>query len=234
MKILHLAAALLVATALHAAEARDDVLVAAKRLADAPNYTWKTVVVVPSDSQFRPGPTEGQTEKGGATHLALSFRDTKTEAIIHGDKGALTNEDGVWESLAELESAEGPGRFRAMMLRNFKLPAKQAQELVTGAKELKKVGDVIAGDLTADGATQFLTFARRPGGGSNPKVRNAAGSVKFWLTSEGAIAKFEFKIQGVVTINGDDREVDRTTTVEISKVGETKVAVPDGARKKLS
>ena len=41
-------------------------------------------------------------------------------------------------------------------------------------------------------------------------------------------------MQGKVSFNGNDRDVDRTTTVEIKDVGTTKVEVPEGAKKKLS
>jgi hypothetical protein len=225
---LHFAAVLLVAVALRAAESKDEVINAAKKLADAPNYSWKTTVVVPAESQFKPGPTLGATEEGGPTHLSLTFRDMLTEAVIKGDKGALTDENGEWESLAELEEAEGPGRFRALMLRNFKLPATQALELANGAKELKRDGDAITGELTDDGAKGFLTFGR-----GGPNVSSPSGSAKFWI-KDGALVKFEFHVKGTVTFNGTNREVDRTTTVEISKVGETKVAVPEAAKKKLS
>ena len=35
-------------------------------------------------------------------------------------------------------------------------------------------------------------------------------------------------------LNGNDRDVDRTTTVQIKEVGSTKVDVPDEAKKKMS
>ena len=37
-----------------------------------------------------------------------------------------------------------------------------------------------------------------------------------------------------MSFNGNDREIDRTTTVEIKDVGTTKLTVPDEAKKKLS
>ena len=40
-------------------------------------------------------------------------------------------------------------------------------------------------------------------------------------------------MQGKVSFNGNDRDVDRTTTVEIKDIGSTKVQVPDDAKKKL-
>ena len=42
---------------------KDDVTNAARKLGDSANYSWHATVVVPEDSQFRPGPTDGKTEK---------------------------------------------------------------------------------------------------------------------------------------------------------------------------
>jgi hypothetical protein len=36
-----------------------------------------------------------------------------------------------------------------------------------------------------------------------------------------------------VSFNGNDRDIDRTTTVEIKDVGTTKIQVSDDAKKKL-
>jgi hypothetical protein len=47
------------------------------------------------------------------------------------------------------------------------------------------------------------------------------------------VSKYELKVKGTVTFNGNDRDVDRTTTVEIKNIGSTKVEVPEEARKKL-
>jgi len=57
--------------------------------------------------------------------------------------------------------------------------------------------------------------------------------VKFWL-KEGALSKYEVKVKGTVSFNGNEFDNDRTTTVEIKDVGSTKVEVPAEARKKLS
>jgi len=202
---------------------KEDIIAAAKKLGDKPNYSWKTTVVVPESAQFKPGPTEGQTEKDGFTHLTMSFGDNTTKAVLKGDKAAVTNPEGGWQSLADLDNAEGPGRFLGRMIRNFKVPSAQAAELATGAKELKKDGDVYSGDLTEEGAKAQFRF----GTVSNPK-----GSVKFWV-KDGALAKFEFKVTGKVDINGNEFDVDRTTTVEVKEVGTTKVNVPEEAKKKL-
>ena len=41
-------------------------------------------------------------------------------------------------------------------------------------------------------------------------------------------------MQGTISFNGNDVDIDRTTTVEIKDVGSTKVDVPEEANKKLS
>ena len=211
---------------------RDDVTSAAKKLGEKPNYSWKTTVVVPESAQFKPGPSEGQTEKAGLTHVTMSFGDNTTQAVLKGDKAAVTNREGEWQSLADLDNAEGPGRFLGFFVRNIKTPAVQAADLAAAAKDLKKEGDAYSGDLTEEGAKTLLTFRPR-GGGDGPTVSNAKGSVKFWL-KEGELSKYEFKVTGKVSFNGNDRDVDRATTVEVKDVGTTKVEVPEGAKKKLS
>jgi hypothetical protein len=228
-----LSAAAFLAGSLLAANAspKDDINAAAKKLGDAANYSWKTTFVVPESSRFRPGPTEGKTEKDGFTHLTVSIGDSPTQAVLKGDKAAISNPDGGWQSLDELDTAEGPARFKAMAVRNFKAPAAQAAELAAGAKELSKDGDTWSGDLTEDAAKTLLTFGRRPGG-DGPTVSDAKGSVKFWL-KDGVLTKYEAKVSGKVTFNGNERDVDRTMTVEIKDVGTTKVEVPEEAKKKL-
>ena len=219
---------MLAGTVLAADSPKDDVVSAAKALADKANYSWKTTVAVTEGSRFRPGPTEGKTEKDGVTHLKTTFGENTSDSYIKGDKAAASGPDG-WQSLADMENAEGPGRFFAGMLKGFKAPAAQAQELANGAKELKKDGDAIAGELTEEAAKPLLTFRR--GGGAS--VSGAKGSVKFW-TKDGVLSKMEYKVSGKVTFDGNDRDVERTTTTEIKDIGTTKVEVPDEAKKKLS
>ena len=219
-----LALALVIAPALFAADLspKDEVIAAAKKLAEKASYSWKATVVVPESSQWKPGPTEGKTEKDGFTYVTTSMGDNVIEAVMKGDKAVITDQDG-WKTAAELEGGEGRGRFMGRLVRNFKAPAAQVTELVAGIKELKKDGDAYSGDLTEEGAkAQF-----RMGNTTNPK-----GSVKFWL-KDGALSKYELKLTGKVEFNGNERDVDRATTTEIKEVGTTKVNVPEAAKKKL-
>ena len=154
----------------------------------------------------------------------MSYGDNTTEIVMQGGKAAVTDSDGNWQSLTNLENdSEGPSRFLVGMLRNFKAPAAQATNLVASVKELKQDGDAYSGDLTEAGAKAQFRF----GSVTNPK-----GSVKFWL-KDGLLSKYEYKVQGTVDFNGNEVDLDRDTTVEIKDVGATKVDVPDGAKKVL-
>ena len=219
----------------------DDVKAAAKKLDGQSNYSWKTTVAVPEGGgggRFRPGPTEGKTEKDGYTWLSMTLGDNTTVAVIKGDKGAAKME-GEWRSLAELADdggQPGPGSFLARMLRNYKTPAAQAGDIAGKTKELKKDGDAYSGDLTEEGAQDLLRFGGRRGGGGGqapPPAKDAKGSVKFWV-KDGQVAKIEYKVSGTVSFGGQDRDIDRTTTIEIKDVGSTKIEVPEEAKKKMS
>jgi hypothetical protein len=209
---------------------KDEILTATKKLADQPNYSWRSTVVVPEDARFRPGPTEGKLEKGGITWVSLTMMDNKIEAVTKDDQGAI-KQDGEWKSLQDFDKEEGFARMPAMIVRGIKTPAKEAAELASVAKELKAEGDVIAGDLTEDGARKMQRFG--PPGGEGPTVSDAKGSVKFWV-KDGNLIKYEYKLKGKISFNGNEMTNDRTTTVEIKEVGTTKLDVPETARKKIS
>jgi hypothetical protein len=207
---------------------------AAKALGD--NYSWHTAVTSPTggNARFRPGPTDGKTA-GGTTWLSTTRGTNVTEAVlVSGGKGAAKMEDG-WQSLSELADDDSGGGFNrrtmlSRMLQNFKAPATEAVELADKAKDLAKADDAIAGDLTEEGAKSMLRFGPA---GSGPDISDAQGSVKFWL-KDGKLVKYEFHVQGSIDFNGNPRDVNRTTTVEIKDVGKTTVEIPEDAKKKLS
>lgn len=218
---------------LFAADAKEEVTAAAKKLGDAANYSWKTTVVVPESAQFKPGPTDGKTEKGGFTYIKSSFGDNTAEAVIKGDKSAFINRDGEWQLAGEGQGGGGGGGGRGGFLRNTRVPAVQAAEIAAGVKELKKEGDAYVGDLTEEAAKTLMRFRRGGGGNEPPPISNAKGSAKFWF-KDGALTKYELKLSGKMEINGNDVDMDRTSTVEIKDVGTTKVEVPEAAKQKLS
>jgi len=214
---------------LFAADSANDVSAATKKLAGESSYSWKTTTRFNEwDSS-----SEGKTVKDGATWVAFNFNDNTTEAVMQGKKSAMKTDEG-WKTVEEVLSntEPGPGQFMARIVQSFKAPAAEADDLASKTKELKKDGDVFSSDLTEAGAKALLTFG--PRNPDDPGPRDAKGSAKFWL-KDGALTKYEIRLQGKIKgFNGEDFDVDRTTTVEIKDVGKTKVDLPEAAKKKLS
>jgi hypothetical protein len=230
---------LLAAASLLAAD-KDDVTAAAQKLADAANYSWTTTV---EGGQRAPGPSHGKIQKDGLTWIDMTMRDNTTEAFTKAGKGAVKTEDG-WQALDLTAPPAGgggggggggnnPARFMGMRLRNLKAPAAEAAVIVGKAKDITKAGDAYTGDLTEEGAKSLLTMGGGRRGGAAPTVSDAKGSVKFWI-KDGVLTKYEYKVSGTVTRNGNDQDVDRTTTVEIKDVGTTTITLPEEAKTKLS
>ncbi len=236
-KALLFSVAVLVSGSIFAADAspKEAVTGAATTLGGQKNYSWKTTVEVGNNSRFKPGPTDGKTEKDGYTALVMSFNDTSSEAVIKGTNAAIKTPDNGWQSAAEALADNGggfnPAMFIARLAQNYKAPAAEAASLAAQAKDLKVGTNGISGDLTEDGAKALLVF-RRGGNGDGPTVTNPKGTVTFWL-ADGKLVKYSHHVTGTVSFNGNDREVDRTTTTEINDVNTTKIQVADDAKKKL-
>jgi hypothetical protein len=151
-----------------------------------------------------------------------------------------------WKSGEELTADAGGGggapnrgRGMAMRVQRTKLPAAEVQEMAGALKDLKKDGDAYSGSLSAEAIKQMFSFGggRRPGADNNnapagPDTSGLKGTAKFWV-KEGVVSKYETKVEGKMTFRDNDREVNRTTTIEIKDIGSTKVEVPAEAKKKF-
>jgi hypothetical protein len=208
------------------ADAKDDVKAAAKKLADTDGYSWRTS----TEGGFA-STTEGKTQKDGFTQLSTTIRDNTVEIVIKGDKAAIKTQDG-WKSASEAAEEQGPGRFLARMAQNFKSPAAQAEEIADKAAKLDKSDDAVAGTLSEEGAKALMTFGGRRQGGQAPPISDAKGTVKYWI-KDGTLVKMQTTVTGKMTINNEDRDINRTTTVEFKDIGSTKVDPPAEAKEKL-
>jgi hypothetical protein len=232
---------MLVAASVFAADAgpKADVAAAAKKLAEAGDYSWTANIDLGPNARFTPGPTEGKTDKDGYTSLSVTFNDNTSEGAARAGKVVVKTDDG-WKTAEEASADDGgggfnPARFMARRMQNLKLSAAEVQELLTQCAELQKVGDVYSADLTEAGAKALATMGfggRR--GGQAPPPSNVKGSVKFWV-QDGVLSKYQLKVSGRrQNRDGDEMDFERTTTVEIKDVGKTKLDLPEEAKKKLS
>lgn len=251
--LIYLAVAAL-ATSTLLADAKEDVQNGIKKLADASSYAWSTK----SESAgggggggggrggFGGGPSSGKASKDGYAIISRTFGDNTFDTIIKGDKSVSKNQDGAWQTMEELIAARGGGNGNGGGGRGGRgrggfgaglnqVPAKQAEDLLAGVKELKSADGVYSGDLTKEavGSRLFGGGRGRGGGGAAPEPpADAKGSAKFWV-KDGVLSKYEFNVQGTMKFNDNEFPINRTTTVEIKDVGSAKVEVPDEAKKKL-
>ena len=241
-KILFPILGVLCALPLIAADPKDDVKAAVKSLADKPNYTWTTTVKSPG-AQFNAGPTTGKTQKGGYTFLTQVNNEQTTEVAMKGTNGVVTTEEG-WKSQTELPAPQrggaaggNRGALAGRFLLNSRTPTETLTNLVEKVKELKKGEDdliVSARTLTAEGEIFFGTFFSEVAADQVVlTTTDAKGSLKVWLKG-GQLVKYQIAVSGKMNFNGNERDIDRTTTVEIKDVDKTNVEVPDDAKKKIA
>jgi hypothetical protein len=237
-------------TAVAFATPADDVKAAAKKLADAPNYSWTTTTenAGGGGGGFGGGPTSGKADKSGLSVTTREGPNGEMQTIRKGEQVVLQSpQDGQWVTMEEMMAQFGGGAGGAPgggrggrggfggMFGGGASPAEELPALVDAAKDLKAADGVISGALTDEGVTQRLGRGGRGfgGGGQAPAApTNASGTVKFWI-KDGAVAKYEVHVKGTVQGRGGPMDVDRTTTTEIKDVGTTKIDVPADAKKKL-
>jgi opacity protein-like surface antigen len=233
-KIAMAALVLLGSTAPVWADAKDDVQAAAAKLADSGSYSWTTTM---ESGQFSSN-SSGKTQKDGFTSLSLTLGDNTTLVVLKGNKSVIKTDDG-WKTAEEVAQQQqdgqpNPMRFVARMVQTYKSPAEQASDYAGKAPDLQKTDDGFSGNLSEEAAKDLMTFRRRNAAASTQPaaVKNAKGSVKFWI-KDGVLSKMQYEVSGTVTFNDQDRDIDRTTTIQITDVGSTQPDVPDEAKAKL-
>jgi hypothetical protein len=220
-------------------DAKEDVKAAAKKLSDAPSYSWTTTIKNnaenPGPAGRAMGPIEGKTEKDGVTWYSMKQGEGTFEAVMKGEKFAMKVKDN-WMGAGDVPGAGQQGRpdpsmFAARMMKTMKPVSQNVGEAIDKLKELKSEGDgVYSGEFTPEGAKEQLAPPRA--GGNAPTLADAKGSIKIWV-KDGLLVKVESTMQGKMTIGQREIEINRTATTEIKDVGTTKIELPDEAKKKL-
>jgi hypothetical protein len=222
-----------------AAEPKETVADAIKALKEKANYSWSTKSEM-ANSQFPAMVTKGKAEKDGFTLISSEGPNGEMQALKKGDKGVVKTEEG-WKTAEELwqggQGGQGMGRIFSGRLLNAPAPVDDAGELLKGCKEVKAgEGGLFSAELTEQAAKDNAGFfgRRRPGQGgfTPPEPKDAKGTVKFWV-KDGALIKYELKTSAKITFQEQDRDIDRTTTTELSNIGSTKVEAAEEAKKKL-
>ena len=241
LSVLSVSWVLSVSSPTHAAPA-DDLAAAARKLADAPNYAWTATTEI-ANAPFPAMPVEGVAEKGGFAVTTRTFNGNTSQTVRKGTEVAMQNRDGEWMTMEEMRApfaggapggAGGPGGGQRGGGRGGAgNPAEVVAALAAKIKDLKVADGALVATASGDDATALLAPAGGRGGPAPAGVRYSSVTLKFWL-KDGALAQYSTHTVGTFTMpNGDEREVDSTTTVEVKNVGTAQVEVPAAAKKKF-
>jgi len=215
------------------ADALQKITNAAKQVGDKPNYSWATMTREGDGSPGKLGPIQGKAEKNGVTFLEFVVGGVPVEVCMKDKKGAAKALEG-WQTFDEIARTSGTAAAVVRYLRIYKAPVPESAELASNTKGLKEEDGMFSGELKEDVVKELLLFGvRRREGEEPPKTSEAKGDVKFWV-KEGALTKYEIKVQGKVTVGGRENEINRTITVQIKDAGTTKIDVPPEALEKMS
>jgi hypothetical protein len=249
LSVLSVSWVLSVSSLTHAAPA-DDLAAAARKLADAPNYAWTATTEI-ANAPFPAMPLEGVAEKGGFTVTTRTFNGNTSQTVRKGTEVAMQNRDGEWMTMEEMRAqfaggapggaggqgggqrGGGRGGWGGGMLGGAGNPAEVVAGLAAKIKDLKVADGALVATASGDDAAALLAPAGGRGGPAPGGARYSSVTLKFWL-KDGALAQYSTHTVGTFTLpNGDEREVDSTTTVEVKNVGTAQVDVPAAAKKKF-
>jgi len=214
------------------ADALQKVTEAAKQVGSKPNYSWATMTREGDGSPGKLGPIQGKAEKDGVTFLEFVVGGVPVEVCMKDKKGAAKALEG-WQTFDEIARTSGTAAAVVRFLRIYKAPVAESTDLASNTKGLKEEEGVFSGELKEEVVKELLLFGvRRREGEEPPKTSDAKGDIKFWI-KEGALTKYEIKVQGKVAIGDRENEINRTTTVQIKDAGTTKIDVPPEALEKM-
>jgi len=93
-----------IAFSLLAADPKEEVTAAAKKLGQKDNYSWKTTLDFGNFNTT----TEGKANQEGLACLSMTAGDNTREAFLKGGKAVVKTPDEGWQSLSELEKQANP------------------------------------------------------------------------------------------------------------------------------
>lgn len=206
---------------------------AAAKLAEAKSYAWTQTSAFGSQE---PRVSTGKKGAGGHVLTSMPGRNGSSELLVRAGK-ALIKRDGTWEKITAGGDEQGPGRWMAAMIENFREPSKEAADLVSKVTEVTKEADgTFSAKLSEAAAQEMMRFGRGPGrrGGAGgggfepPPITGAGGTVRFTV-SNGILSQSEVALTGRMSFNGEDRDISRKTKVQFEGIDSTAFDIPEAA-----
>ncbi len=211
------------------ADLKGAVSAAAKKLSAQSSYQWQTAV----RSQGGAGGNVSSTGKVDADGYVWITSPGQPGVAAHVGKAgkAAVLVDGNWMTLEQAAArtpAGGRGGSGPGAVNDPKMPATQAEELLSKLSNLTQAGESITGELDADAVIEQFNPARR-GGRGGPQLKDPKGTASFSL-KDGLLVGYTVTLSGAREAGGNESKLTRTTTTAISEVGSTQFSLPADAK----
>lgn len=232
------------------------VILAAMKLEETSNYSWRTTI----SDDARTYVIEGHAEAGGyarvrlplTSELALRMKwtpDETVDAIFKGrDQCVVRTRDG-WKTPGELPARDDDWRDSQPFIRmhaannlvtakgidaysnaqfGLNRPHEELAIIVSCFHHLQISGNTATGDLSNIGAQLLLVTD----GQDQLKAVVAAGRFKLWLGS-GRVEKYQLQLEGVLLKDNQPCLVHQLSSTVVDKIGTSLVEVPEAVRQKF-
>lgn len=237
------------------AQDKDDIVSAAKKLAEAKNYSFQGVSKFDGQLPFGGGGGGGEQQipeakfSGSYDAEKALVMLTDTNEYVKIGKVLVTRPRAEWRVVEEQPAEGGGGRQfgrggRGMMGMFGRAPKAPHEEFADFASKLgsaKKTdktetvgetdGTIYEADLSEEYAKELNPMSRmldRMGGGGE-----VTGKARFWIDADGNLLKIETTSTLSADIQGNAIEISSIRTITIHGVGTTKVEIPAGAKEAI-
>ena len=177
-------------------------------------YRWTTQVELSPETQSRFGSTQGVVRKDGIVHATILFRTRLTDVVIEGDKAAVTNRDGDWDTVSLLDQGYRSAGFAASIAHDVMPPVTEGLMLLSSLTDLHKEGVCFVGAMSSESAESRLESQLR----EVDSIRDAHGAVRFWMNA-GLLNRYQVRAGGTIRKDGEDHDIWCETTTTITDVG---------------
>lgn len=223
---------LLLALTLLSQDEKADAAAAANRLSDAKSYAFKGETLTETtgsggDREKQPASRfDGKVDRAVGTTIV-----TDQYEYVRIGRTTAARPRAEWRVVQETQPGERRGGRLGGFFGQRGLPRAPHEELADfGSKILKcrKLDDGFEAELTFEAAKEFSGAGRmidRMGG-------DLTGRARLWV-KDGAVVRYEITTSLSADVQGNVFEMTQTRTVTISGVDETKVEIPEEARKAI-
>lgn len=196
-------------------EAEKDVIKAIKNVVNSESYAIKVV-------ENQAPAIEAKYQKG----QPLNCKADQIEFFKKGDNVAYKDGDKWHRSKRGVESDPLRILGGVSKVRTLRLPHEELAGLEKKATQLtKRQGMVYVGDLTPEGVQAFVR--------TEHKGVAQSGTLEMELSGKGQVIRYTITIRLEGRIGNAEIDGSSTRTVNLVDVGQTRVEVPEGARKAL-